>query len=102
MFNDVDFEGGCEFTSDFCSNIYSRLYLPGTVIVDNGDNFSELVMIQEGVTTISTRIKNQEGETQLFEFFILPTFSYFGDSLSSGLLTFILSAIYFGLPEVIA
>ena len=79
MFNDVDFEGGAEFTSDFCSNIYSRLYLPGTCIVDFGDNFSELVMIQEGVTTVSTRITNQDGVTQVFEFFLLPTFSYFGD-----------------------
>ena len=36
-------------------------------------------MIQEGLVTISTRITNQEGVTQVFEFFLLPTFSYFGD-----------------------
>ena len=80
MFNDADFEGGCEFTSDFCSNIYARLYLPGTNIVDFGDNFSELCMIQDGVVTVSTRVtKPDTEETKVFEFFILPTFSYFGD-----------------------
>ena len=33
MFNDAEFEAGCEFTSNFLSNIYSRLYLPENVIV---------------------------------------------------------------------
>ena len=63
MFNDQDFEGGNEFTSDFCSNIYSRLYLPGTYIVDFGENCSELIMLQEGVVTVSTRITNEDGIT---------------------------------------
>ena len=80
MFNDNEFEGGCEFTSDFCSNIYSRLYLPSSCIIDIGDNFPELIMVQEGVVTVSTRVtKPDTEERQLFEFFILPTFSYFGD-----------------------
>ena len=79
MFKDIDFEAGCEFTSDFCSNIHSRLFLPGTCIVDFGDTFNEMNMIQEGLVTISTRITNQDGITQVFEFFVLPTFSYFGD-----------------------
>ena len=46
MFNDVDFEAGVEFTSDFCSNIYSRLYLPDSEIVEPGENFTELKLIQ--------------------------------------------------------
>jgi len=45
MFNDADFEGGCEFTSDFLSNIYSRLYLPENEIVGYGEAFEEMVMI---------------------------------------------------------
>lgn len=33
MFNDAEFEAGCEFTSNFLSNVYSRLYLPENLIV---------------------------------------------------------------------
>ena len=62
MFNDNDFEGGCEFTSDFCSNIYSRLYLPSSNIIEYGDNFQELIMVQEGVVTVSTRVTKPETE----------------------------------------
>ena len=45
LFNDQDLAGGCEFQSDFLSNVYSRLYLPGNPIIDCGDSFSELIMI---------------------------------------------------------
>jgi len=45
FFNDSSFEAGCEFTSDFCSNIYSRLFLPESEIVEPGENFTELIMV---------------------------------------------------------
>jgi hypothetical protein len=57
MFNDPDFESGQEFTSDFLSNIYSRLYLPDNSIVDYGDSFSEIIMIQDGIVNLSLRAK---------------------------------------------
>ena len=34
LFNDAEFEAGCEFTSNFLSNIRSKLYLPDNIIVD--------------------------------------------------------------------
>lgn len=46
MFKDSVFEAGCEFKNDFLSNIYSRLYLPKNDVINFGDNFSELIMIQ--------------------------------------------------------
>ena len=46
MFKDPTFEAGCEFKNDFLSNIYSRLFLPKNTIIREGDNFSELMMIQ--------------------------------------------------------
>jgi hypothetical protein len=52
LFNDSEFEGGCEFTCDFLSNIYSRLYLPENEIVCIGENFSEMIMIQESVVSL--------------------------------------------------
>jgi hypothetical protein len=57
LFNDSEFEGGCEFTCDFLSNIYSRLYLPENEIVGIGENFSELIMIQESVVSLMLRTK---------------------------------------------
>lgn len=45
MFKDQKFEAGEEFTSDFLSNIYSKLYLPENIIVDKGERFNELLMI---------------------------------------------------------
>ena len=56
LFNDAEFEAGCEFTSNFLSNIYSRLYLPGNTIVNHGEHFSEFVMIQEGVVSLQMRL----------------------------------------------
>lgn len=103
FFNDTEFEGGCEFTSDFLSNINSRLYLPGNEIVGYGEELTELVMIQESVVSLHLRIdkihmyedlpkQEMEGEEEkanfdfipgqgpkMLEFFILPTYSYFGD-----------------------
>ena len=94
LFNDSEFEGGCEFTCDFLSNIYSRLYLPENEIVCIGENFSELIMIQESVVSLMVMQRPRKyidpdandndffspgQEPQLVEFFILPTYSYFGD-----------------------
>ncbi len=56
LFNDSEFEAGCEFTSNFLSNIYSRLYLPDNVIVDQGDSFDYFIMIQEGVVSLQLRL----------------------------------------------
>lgn len=77
LFNAEEFEGGCEFQSDFLSNVYSRLYLPGNPLIDYGDTFSELIMIQDGVVGVSLTLG--KGDYSKFEFFILPTYSYFGD-----------------------
>lgn len=77
LFNDAEFEAGCEFTSNFLSNIYSRLYLPENTIVNVGENFSEFIMVQEGVVSMQMRLGNDPNSEQ--EFFLLPTYSYFGD-----------------------
>ena len=79
MFNDCGFEGGCEFTSDFCTNIYSRLYLPDIEIVEPGENFTDLMMVQQGLVYLSLNVDNTMGTKSMYEFFLLPTFSYFGD-----------------------
>ena len=63
LFNDQDFEGGCEFQSDFLSNMYSRLYLPENDIIQYGEEFSELVMIQDGVVTISLNLDHKRDTT---------------------------------------
>jgi len=77
MFNDSEFEAGCEFTSNFLCNIYSKLYLPDNEIVAYGDTFEEMVMIQSGIVYLNLRLSNDPINEQ--EFFILPTYSYFGD-----------------------
>lgn len=86
MFNDQEFESGQEFTSDFLSNINSRLYLPDNNIIEYGENFSELMMIQDGIVNLYIRYKDKQeeessetGKLKDYHFFILPTFSYFGD-----------------------
>mmetsp|Transcript_1473 Transcript_1473/g.2589 ORF Transcript_1473/g.2589 Transcript_1473/m.2589 type:complete len:363 (-) Transcript_1473:1072-2160(-) len=56
MFNDADFEAGCEFTSDFLSNIYSRLHLPEDEIIGYGETFEEIIMIQDGVVNLSLKL----------------------------------------------
>mmetsp|Transcript_5086 Transcript_5086/g.7722 ORF Transcript_5086/g.7722 Transcript_5086/m.7722 type:complete len:216 (+) Transcript_5086:1260-1907(+) len=52
LFNDSEFEGGVEFTSDFLGSLYSRLYLPENEIVAYGETFDEMIMIQEGVVLL--------------------------------------------------
>jgi len=81
MFKDPTFEAGCEFKNDFLSNIYSRLFLPKNTILREGDNFSELMMIQQGCldVNISYSIKEYGIDGQQFRFFLLPTYSYVGD-----------------------
>ena len=74
MFNDSEFEASSEFTMNFVSNIYSQLYLPENMIIEKGDEFESLIMIQESIVSLLMTIENQQ-----LEFFILPTYSYFGD-----------------------
>ena len=76
MFDDDDygFEAGREFICDFLSNLYSRIYLPGNEIIQYGDTFPEMYMIQEGIVVLSLKGIGAEND-----FFILPTYSYFGD-----------------------
>ena len=75
MFNDTQFgfEGGSEFICDFLSNLYSRIYLPGEEIIQYGESVAELYMIQEGIVILSLKGVGVENE-----FFLLPTYSYFG------------------------
>lgn len=77
MFNDAEFEAGCEFTSNFLCNVYSRLYLPENVIISQGDKFECLMMIHQGC--VSMQLKLGHDDNSEHEFFILPTYSYFGD-----------------------
>jgi hypothetical protein len=79
MFNDTEFEAGCEFTSNFLSSLYSSLYLPENEIVGYGDRFEELVMIQEGIISLQVSKVDKEDMNACYEFFILPTYSYCGD-----------------------
>ena len=76
MFDDDEygFEAGREFCCDFLSNLYSRIYLPGNDIIQYGEDFPELYMIQEGIVILSLKGIGPDNE-----FFILPTYSYFGD-----------------------
>jgi hypothetical protein len=77
MFEDEEeFEGGMEFTSDFLSSLYCRIFLPGSEIVTKGERFAELYLIHKGTVTLSVDsvVTGDQGE-----FFILPTYSYFGD-----------------------
>ena len=78
MFKDPFFEAGCEFKNDFMCNIYTRLFLPKNEVIQIGENFSELHMIQQGVVNIYLRYTDEK-ITHQFLFFFLPTYSYFGD-----------------------
>jgi|TARA_B110000305_G_C18832085_1_gene356204 hypothetical protein len=60
------------------SNIFSKLYLPENIILDKGERFNDLFMIQEGNVGLSMRLDPNDSQS-LQEFFILPTYSYFGD-----------------------
>jgi signal-transduction protein with cAMP-binding, CBS, and nucleotidyltransferase domain len=52
--------------------------LPENVIVNYGEKFTDLIMIQEGVVGLSIKLDAEDPESDQ-QFFILPTFSYFGD-----------------------
>lgn len=78
MFKDDFFESGAEFKNDFLTNIYSRLYLPRNDIINIGDSFSELFMIQQGCVNLFVKYKDDAIDHD-YQFFTLPTFSYFGD-----------------------
>ena len=79
MFNDAEFEAGTEFTSYFLANLYSNLFLPENGIVSYGDNFDGLIMIQEGIVSCQLRDVDENDSKAEYEFFVLPTYSYFGD-----------------------
>lgn len=74
MFEEDDFEGGMEFTSDFLSSLYCRIFLPDSEIVQRGEKLPELYLIYKG--TVSVALDGIQGSSV---FFILPTHSYFGD-----------------------
>ena len=56
MFGDTEFEAGPEFTTEFLGNLYSRLYLPENEIVNYGEEFEEMMMIQEGVVLLYLKL----------------------------------------------
>lgn len=56
MFNDDDFEAGCEFTNEFLINLKPNLFLSDNLIVDYGENFDKLYMIQESVVSLRLRV----------------------------------------------
>ena len=74
MFEDDEFEAGQEFISDFLSNLYCRIYIPGSYIIRPGETFPELSLIYKGIVILSLK-----GVSKDNDFFVLPTYSYFGD-----------------------
>ena len=52
--------------------------MPENIILDKGERFNDLFMIQEGNVGLSMRLDPNDSQS-LQEFFILPTYSYFGD-----------------------
>ena len=80
MFDDDDFGFGAgkEFICDFMSNLYSRIYLPTEdeydAVIQYGETFPELYMIQEGIVLVSLKGIGKENN-----FLVLQTNSYFGD-----------------------
>ena len=60
------------------TNVYSRFYLPDKEIMLIGDSFSELVMVDGGVVTMWLDHSNGK-TTSSYQFFVIPTYSYFGD-----------------------
>lgn len=75
MFEDDEFEAGHEFTSDFLSSLYCRIFLPGSDIIAKGDRLAELYLIYKG--TVSVALDSVQGDSSVF--LILPIHSYFGD-----------------------
>ena len=45
LFNDDNFEAGCEFSSEFLSNLKPQLFLTDNIILEYGDNCQYLYMI---------------------------------------------------------
>jgi len=76
MFEDEEhgFEAGKEFISDLLSNLYCRIFIPRSEIINYGETFPELYLIYQGIAMLSLK-----GGTKDREFFVLPTYSYFGD-----------------------
>ena len=74
MFEDENFYAGQEFVSDFLSSLYCRIFIPKNEIIRHGEIFPELYLIYKGVVVLSLK-----GSTKDREFFLLPTYSYFGD-----------------------
>ena len=60
LFIDDYFEAGVEFKNDFLSNVYSRLFLPKNEILNQGENFTELMMIQQGVVNLYLSYKDED------------------------------------------
>lgn len=54
--------------------MYCRIYIPGSSIIKYGETFPELYLIYKGVVVLSLRVMSKDNE-----FFMLPTYSYFGD-----------------------
>ena len=79
MFKDSEFDAGNEFTNKFISSIYSKLYLPENTIMTYGEQFEDIIMIQQCTVNIFTKCKLKDGEEEELQCFVLPTFSYFGD-----------------------
>ena len=79
MFNDNEFEAGAEFTSHFLSNLYSSLHLPNNTIVEQGESFDEFILINEGIVSLQVNNVDPQDPLSDYEFFILPSCSYFGD-----------------------
>lgn len=55
------------------------MFLPENEIVACGDQFDELIMIQEGIVSCQLPNIDENDPSAEYEFFVLPTFSYFGD-----------------------
>jgi signal-transduction protein with cAMP-binding, CBS, and nucleotidyltransferase domain len=75
MFEDDELTGLEQFTSDFLSSLYCRIFIPGSDIVQKGEKVSELYLIYKG--TVNMALDSVQGDASVF--FILPTHSYFGD-----------------------
>jgi hypothetical protein len=60
MFIEDSFEAGIEFKTDFISNIYSRLFLPKNDVLSQGQNFAELMMIQQGIVNCYLEYEDEE------------------------------------------
>ena len=78
MFRDDGFEAGNEFINKFITNMYSKFQMPGTQMIDIGESFTELMMIERGVVTLWIDHHNGREITE-YQFFILPSLSFFGD-----------------------